>query len=135
LLNVRSPFFHDTYTTEIRICQIGDGVTMKDQVKKSYEGGFKKHDMREDSEIPRVGPGTPGGECLHSAWQPVALSKENKPYTSIPTKVSGVVPKFTQDAIFESATKQGTLRSVSHDQGWHPPPRSGSSFPEVSKND
>jgi phenylpropionate dioxygenase-like ring-hydroxylating dioxygenase large terminal subunit len=51
-------------------------MTMKHWLKGPYQGYHRKHDMQADLEITQVGPGTPGGEYLRRAWQPVALSEE-----------------------------------------------------------
>ncbi len=51
---------------------------MKHWLKNPYEGYLRKHDMREDSEITQIGPGTPGGEYLRRTWQPLALTEELK---------------------------------------------------------
>ena len=38
---------------------------------------YQHRDMpREDEELTRVGPGTPGGEYLRRFWQPILLSQE-----------------------------------------------------------
>ncbi len=43
-----------------------------------YGGYFHREVPGEDAELTRVGPGTPGGEYLRRAWQPIALSSELK---------------------------------------------------------
>lgn len=49
---------------------------MKHWLKNPYEAYLRDRSLREDTEITQVGPGTPGGEYLRRAWQPVALSEE-----------------------------------------------------------
>lgn len=43
---------------------------------KPYGGYFKPKHGREDAELTHTGPGTPAGEYLRSAWQPVCLSEQ-----------------------------------------------------------
>ncbi len=51
---------------------------MKQWLKQPYHGYLRNRDLREETEITEVGPGTGGGEYLRRTWQPVALSEEVK---------------------------------------------------------
>ena len=46
------------------------------QLRTPYSGYLHREVPREDEEITRVGPGTPGGEYHRRFWQPVGLSAE-----------------------------------------------------------
>lgn len=51
---------------------------MKHWLKQPYQAYLRNRDLREETEITEVGPGTGGGEYLRRTWQPVALSDEVK---------------------------------------------------------
>src|SRR5438874_942950 len=45
-------------------------------VEQEFSGYFQREVPPEDSDLTRVGPGTPGGEYLRRFWHPVAMSSE-----------------------------------------------------------
>ena len=47
-------------------------------LSKPYSAYHQRDMPREDEELTRVGPGTPGGEYLRRFWQPILLSHELK---------------------------------------------------------